>query len=69
MLPGVEGQLLALSVFDVAVLVSIARWQIASQHHVTGVGEHPGIPGRIKSDWVGAYFRNRWANVPGLRTK
>jgi hypothetical protein len=46
-----------------------SRWQIASQHHITKVGEYPGIPGRIKSDWMGAYFWNRWADDPGLRSQ
>ena len=41
------------SVLDRPPAASTTTWQIASQHHVTGVGEYPGIPGRIKSDWVG----------------
>ncbi|UWQ14555.1 putative sulfate exporter family transporter [Aliiroseovarius sp. M344] len=46
-----------------------SRLQIASQQHVTGVGEYPGIGGRIKSERVGASNRNRWADHPGIRTK
>lgn len=45
-----------------------SRLQIASQQHVTGVGEYPGIGGRIKSERVGASNRNRWADHPGIRS-
>jgi hypothetical protein len=44
-----------------------SQWQITSQQHVTGVGGYPGIPGRIKSEWVGALNRKRWAHQPGIR--
>jgi len=28
----------------------------------------PGIPGRIKSEWVAGYYRYRWPDHPGIRT-
>jgi hypothetical protein len=44
-----------------------SQWQITSQQYVTGVGGYPEILGRIKSEWVGALNRKRWAHQPGIR--
>ena len=44
-----------------------SRLQIASLRRIKGVGEYPGIGGRIKSEWVGALNRKRWAHHPGIR--
>ena len=46
-----------------------SRLQIASLRRIKGVGEYPGIGGRIKSEWVGALNRKRWAHHPGIRTE
>jgi len=34
-----------------------------------GVAGCPGIPGRIKSEWVAGCYRNQWPDRPGIRIR